>query len=87
MSSLGLLEIDFEGHWLRLEANWLGSVTLYIDRRKAAQKLKWFKPSDLPLVSAQLEDGTLVEGYAKTDGNSGRIRFAISVDGRTVART
>ena len=87
MSSLGLLEIDFEGHWLRLEANWLGRVRLLVDRRCVAQKLKWFKSSDLPIVSAQLDDGTLVEGYAKTDSNGSRIRFAIAVDGRTVART
>ena len=87
MSSLGLLEIDFEGRWIRLEANWLGSVTLSVDRKRVDRKLKWFKPTELPLVSAELDDGTLLEGFAKMDSNGGRIRFAISVDGRTIART
>jgi len=84
--SAGLLEIDFEGHWLRLEASWMGQVKLLVDRKVVAKKLKWFQASDLPLVSCELDDGTRVEGFAKSDSSTGRIRFAIAVDGRTIAR-
>ena len=80
------LEIDFEGNWIRLEASWFGQVRLLVNRRVVAKRLKWFQSSDVPLVAAELDDGTLVEGYAKTDGQSGNIRFAIAVDGRTIAR-
>ena len=86
MSAMGLLEIDFDGNWIRLEASWLGQVKLLVNRRVVAKKLKWFQSSDLPLVEAELDDGTRVEGFAKTDGSTGRIRFAIAVDGRTIAR-
>jgi len=82
MSGMGLLEVDFEGRWLRLEASWLGQVKLMVDGKVRDSKLKWFKSSDAPLVMTSLSDGTDVEGYAKTDGNTGRIRFAISVNGR-----
>ena len=84
--SISRLEIDFEGHWIKLEANWLGTVSLFVDRRVVAKKLKWFQPTDSPLVTAELDDGTMIEGFAKSDSNTGSIRFAIAVDGRTIAR-
>ena len=83
----GLLEIDFEGHWIRVEYGWLGQVRLFIDRKKVASKLSWFGSADMPRVSAELPDGSEVEVYYKGDMNSGRTRLAIAVDRRTIART
>ena len=82
------LEVDFEGHWIRIQANFLGKVTLYVDQSPVASRMKWFKPSDLPLLHAELPDGTPIQGFARTDSSgSGQFNFAIAVGGRTIART
>ena len=83
----GLLEIDFEGHWIRVEHGWLGQVRLFIDLKKVASTLSWFGSADMPRLRGELPDGTEVEVYYKGDMNSGRSRLAIAVGGRTIART
>ena len=82
-----MLEVLFEDRWLRAEVGLIGQVRLYVDRKLVAKKLDWFGAKDMPRLYAELDDGSTVEVYSKTDEADYRSRLAISVDGQTIART